>query len=264
MLDTVREAESFRALPHLVNAIINVLQSGEPAMNKDSLEFQFRRVLLEIMNRLPVNEALKPSVPAIFKCMLMVLRTDHEENGVTACKAMVDTARGYRAITDDLLADFLTLMMESFRNVKEFIPQVLSEDSPLLDVNTVIPSIRSPKVLGEMSMVMVIMSQVYRPAITTIQSTISHAFDLLALESPAQHSARTNYEAMGGIWAGTASTIKNSGVYSDLIHAQIKVGCSFLTFLVVCVCAHVPRCYHIWHMSCDLREVIQMKSMERP
>lgn len=44
-----------------------------------------------------------------------------------------------------------------------------------------------------------------------------------ALESSIQKTAREDYEAMGGIWAGEAPNMKNRAVYSDFIIAQIKV-----------------------------------------
>ncbi|TFK75868.1 hypothetical protein BDN72DRAFT_954419 [Pluteus cervinus] len=232
MLETVRDTESVRALPYLVSPILELLRAGEPTMIKDAPEFQFRRVLLDILNRLPVNDHLRPQVANIFKCMLHVLKTDNDEDGVLACKAMVDVARGYRSIPDEVISDFLAVMLESFANMQDLVFQTLSEDSPLLDPALAYPAMRSAKVLGEMSMVMVMMAQVHRPVITsTIQMTIPPAFDLLALESPAQRNARTNYEAMGGVWAGMAPTIKNATAYSDFAHAQIKM-LSYLAYIM--------------------------------
>ena|SRR5882762_5461290 len=84
--------------------------------------------------------------------------------------------------------------------------------------------LRNFKVLGEMGMVVVIMAQVHGPQVSsTIQCTTSQAFAALALESPAQNKVRTDYEAMGGAWAGMAPTIRNPFIYSDFIHGQIKV-----------------------------------------
>lgn len=224
MLDTVRDTESIRALPYLIPALLELLRSGEVALNKDTVEYQFRRVLLEIINRLPVNEAIRPHVTPIFSCMLHILRNDNEENGAVACKTLLDIIRGYRILTDECLSEFVAIFQEGLRNMKALVEQVLSEDSDILDPSAVPLSLRSFKVLGEMSMVMVIMSQVHRPLISApMQTTIAPAFEALALESPAQKKAREDYEAMGGIWAGMTPTIKNASAYTDFIHAQIKV-----------------------------------------
>jgi transformation/transcription domain-associated protein len=225
MLDTVRDSESVRAFPYLIPALLELLRSGEPSLQKEAMEYQFRRVLIEIVHRLPFNETVRSHVNAIFNCMLHVLRHDNEENGVTACKTLVDLTRNYRIYTEEGVAELATICQEVFQNAKGLAEELLSEDSAVIDANVVFPSIRSFKVIGEVGMVMVIMSQIHRQAIKTpAQATMAPAFEVLALEAPAQHVARTNCEAMGGIWAGMAPTIKNALAYTDLIQSQIKVG----------------------------------------
>ncbi|KAF8897572.1 hypothetical protein BD779DRAFT_388223 [Infundibulicybe gibba] len=232
MLDTVRDTESARVLPYMIPALLELLRSGEAALQKDTVEYQFRRLLLDILNRLPFTDAVRPHVGAIFNCMLHIIRHDNEENGVIACKTMVDIIRSSRALTEDVLAEFIAIFQEAFQNMKRLVDEVLSEDSPIFDSNIVLPSIRSFKVIGEMGMVMVIMSQIHRPMFSaTIQTTTTPAFEALALESPAQEKARADYEAMGGIWAGMAPTIKNVSAYSDFIHAQIKM-LSYLAYVM--------------------------------
>ncbi|KAF8621580.1 hypothetical protein AX15_007606 [Amanita polypyramis BW_CC] len=232
MLDTVRDSESVRALPYLIPALLELLRSGEPSFQKESLEYQFRRVLIEIVHRLPFNEAVRSHINAIFNCMLHVLRHDNEENGVTACKTLVDITRNYRVYTEEGVAELAATCQEVFRNAKDLAEQLLSEDSPVIDPNTVFPSIRSFKVIGEIGMVMVIMSQIHRQAIETpAQATMGPAFEVLALEAPAQQKARTNYETLGGIWSGMAPTIKNSSAYVDMIQCQIKL-LSFVAYVM--------------------------------
>jgi len=223
MLDTVRDSESTRALPYLVQALVDLLRSGDPSFQKESIEYQFRKVLFEIMNRLPVNDAIKGKEAFIFSCMLHILRHDNEDNGGLACKTLVDLVRSHRFLTEECLAEFVVIFQDVFRNMKGLVEQYLSEDSLPLD-KAPLPAARSFKVLGEMAMVMVMMSQIHRNLVaSTLQGTTVHAFEVLALECSPQHKARTDSEAMGGVWAGMAPTIKNPGMYSDFIHAQIKV-----------------------------------------
>jgi transformation/transcription domain-associated protein len=245
ILDTVRDTESARTYPYLVPALAELLRSGEPAFSKDTSEYAFRRVLLEILNRLPVSESLRSHMPTIFSCMLHVIRHDNEENGTTACKALVDIIRGYRILTEENLNEFVAIFLQVFQNMKGLVEEVLSEDSSNIDTTVLFPSIRSFKVLGEMGMVIVIMSQVHRQLVSpAMQTSIPYATDVLALESPAQHKARTDYEAMGEVWSGMSSTVKNAGAYSEFIHSQIKA-CTHLLGLThiinSCVDAILPR-----------------------
>ncbi|XP_006460304.1 hypothetical protein AGABI2DRAFT_184795 [Agaricus bisporus var. bisporus H97] len=223
ILDTVRDTESARTYPYLVPALAELLRSGEPAFSKDTPEYAFRRVLLEILNRLPVSENLRPHTQTIFNCMLHVIRHDNEENGTTACKALVDIIRGYRILTEENLNEFVAIFLQVFQNMKGLVDEVLSEDSSIIDTAVLLPSIRSFKVLGEMGMVIVIMSQVHRQLVSpAMQTSIPYASEVLALESPAQHKARKDFEATGEVWSGMSSTVKNAGAYSEFIHSQIK------------------------------------------
>jgi transformation/transcription domain-associated protein len=118
----------------------------------------------------------------------------------------------------------MAILHEMFRNARGFVQQFLSEDSPRLDPNSVMPSIRSFKVIAEMGLVIVSFIQGHRPMVApAVQASLPLNFDVLSLESPAQKKAREDYEAMGGIWSGIAPTIKNTQAYGDLIGAQIKV-----------------------------------------
>ncbi len=156
--------------------------------------------------------------------MLHVVRHDNEENGTTACKALVDIIRGYRILEEESLNEFVAIFLQVFQNMKSLVEEALREDSATLDSTVVLPSVRSFKVLGEMGMVMVIMSQVHRQLVSpAMQSSIPFATEVLALESPAQHKARIDFEAMGGIWSGMSPTVKNASAYSEFIHSQIKV-----------------------------------------
>lgn len=224
MLETVRDADSTRALPNLAQALVDLLRSGEPTFHKDSSEYQFRRVLFETLNRLPLNDALRSKIPSIWAGMLHLLRHENEENGITASKMLMDIVRGHRSLTEENLADFVVIFQEAFAGMQGLVNQYLSEDALPLDTNISLPALHSFKVLGEMTMVMVLISQLHKNLVPTMfQGTTALAFEVLALESSAQHKARTEYETMGGFWAGMSPTVHNPGLYSDFIYAQIKV-----------------------------------------
>ena len=224
MLDTVRDADSTRALPNLAQAILDLLRSGEPSFHKDSSEYQFRRVLCETLSRLPLNDGLKSKVMSIWAGMLHVLRHENEENGITASKLLMDIVRGQRSsLAEENLSEFVAIFQETFAGMQGLVNQYFSEDSLPVDVNISLPALHSFKVLAEMTMVMVLISQLHKNLVPTMfQGTTPLAFEVLALESPAQHKARSEYEAMGGFWAGMSPKIRNPGLYSDFIYAQTK------------------------------------------
>jgi len=224
MIDTVRDTDSARVFPQMIPVLLEILRSGEAASHKDSLEYQFRRVLLEVLHRIPYNDPIRPLALPLLSGMLHTLRNDNEENGVTSCKIIIDLLRSFRSLTEDLVSEFMSILQDVFRNISSLVQETLTEDSAILDPNVVMPSIRSFKVLAEMGMVVVTFSQSHRSMVSTlIQTTLGLNFEVLALESPAQRKAREDYEAMGLYWAGMAPTIKNPQAYADFITAQIKV-----------------------------------------
>jgi transformation/transcription domain-associated protein len=221
MLDTPRDSESFRALTRLIPIVLELLHSTTCNLDKNSLEYPFRRVLVEIVNRLPFHENVRPFVDDIFKSMMEVLRMDNEENGVTCCKTLVDLIRNYRISAGQSMNDFFTIFQESCAQMPGLVTEVLSANSNRINEDAVLPCLRSFKGLVEMGQVMASFMQIQRNATPT--STLSPALEVLALESPAQKQARDNHEAMGGIWSGMAPTVQNPVAYSDFLSAQAKV-----------------------------------------
>ncbi|KAH7887705.1 hypothetical protein F5I97DRAFT_1804974 [Phlebopus sp. FC_14] len=232
MIDTLRDTDSARVFPQMIPVLLEILRSGEPAHHKDTLEYQFRRVILEVLHRIPYNDAIRPLALPLLSGMLHILRHDNEENGVTSCKIIIDLLRSFRALTEDLVSEFMGILQDVFRNIKDLVEQTLSEDSVVLDLNVAMPSIRSFKVLAEMGMVVVTFSQSHRPLVVTmIQTTLGLNFEVLALEAPAQKKTREDYEAMGSYWSGMAPTMKNPHAYADFITAQIKM-VSYVAYII--------------------------------
>ncbi|KAG9317678.1 hypothetical protein JVU11DRAFT_1890 [Chiua virens] len=232
MIDTVRDTDSARVFPQMIPVLLEILRSGEAAYHKDSLEYQFRRVLLEVLHRIPYNDSVRPLALSLLSGMLRILRSDNEENGVTSCKIIIDLLRSFRALTEELVSEFMSILQDVFRNISGMVQELLTEDSAVLDANVVMPSIRSFKVLAEMGMVVVTFSQSHRSMVATlIQTTLGLNFEVLALESPAQRKAREDCEAMGQYWAGMAPNIKNPQAYADFITAQIKM-VSYVAYII--------------------------------
>ncbi|TDL29737.1 hypothetical protein BD410DRAFT_736870 [Rickenella mellea] len=232
MIDSVRDSEASRVFPHMISVLLDILRNGEPSFRKDSTEYQFRRVLTEIIHRMPSNETMRPHSHGLMTTMLHLLRHDSEENGVTCVKTIIDIVRAYKTLADEHVMEFLSIFQELLANVRGLVNEYLSEDSPVMDANQMLPSSRSFKVMSEAPIAIVLFFQGYRQVVLpTIHTILPAVVDVILLESPAQKAARDAKEAEGGFWAGTAPTIKNIQIYSDCIAAQIKM-MSLLAYLM--------------------------------
>lgn len=234
MIDNVRDSDSSRVLPQMVPALIDLLKAGEVAFHKDAPNYALRRVLIEILHRISATDAIRSQAQNLFKGLLHILLHDNEENGVTSCKTMIDLVRSFRTLNDELAKEFFGTFQIVLQNMKQQVVDLLSENSALLDEKTLIPSAHSFKVLAEMGMVVVTIAQSHKSLVyPSMLAALDVNLQVLALESSAQKAAREDYEAMGGIWAGMAPTIKNPHAYVDFVSAQIRVCNQTLILLFV-------------------------------
>ncbi|KAI0028299.1 FAT-domain-containing protein [Vararia minispora EC-137] len=230
LVDTVRDAEAVRVFPHMISVLLDLLRTTEPALHKGpqdspNPEWQFRRLLIEILHRIATSEASRNQLSVLMSGMFYILRHDNEENGVTACKAIVDIIRTFRQVTEEILSEFLEILRDMFFNFQSMVDEMLSETSQKQDPRQLLPSMRSFRVLAEMGIVVVTFSQSVgqrQNLLARIQAIIQDTFDAVCVESPAQKHARESYEAMGGYWSGMAPTVPNPQAYGDYITAQIK------------------------------------------
>ncbi|KAI0650812.1 atypical/PIKK/TRRAP protein kinase [Trametes meyenii] len=228
MIDSVREAE-VRVLPHMIPVLLEILRSGEPSFQKDSLEFQFRRSLLEILHRIPSLDVVRPQILPLYHGLLNLLRHDNEEIGVTCCKMLGDITRGMRTVNEEVFTEYMSILLLLHDNLKQLVVEALSEDSVEMDTNVSPPALRSFKVATEVNLLAVIFAQFNRPLVTThLPAIIPRLLEFTDVQSPAQQKAREDFEAMGGFWAGMAPSIKNTQAYTDYISAQLRCTTSLI------------------------------------
>jgi len=224
MLDTtVRDTDAPGILPVLIPTVLEILRTGPPSAEKQAPETQFRRQILDIIYKLPFHESVRTHVMAIFTCMVHILRNDNEDMGVTSVKVIQDTMRIYKAYTEETLHQVLAVKTEVYQNVQGMVDEFLSEDSPPVPQDRWFPSPRSFKVLNELSALSAIILKHYRGLLPESVSRFGAALQVINIEVPAQAAARAHAREAGTVWAGMSPSVKNVGLYTELIAAQIKV-----------------------------------------
>lgn len=165
LIDSVRDAEAARLFPQMLTVLFDTLRTTEPSFKKDSIEFQFRRVLVEIIHRIPPSEAMRPQVNTLMGGILSILKNDTEDNAVTCLKALHDILRAMKSIPDEQAVELVQIFLQLLRNMPSFVAEFLSENSPPIDPNLVVPSTRSLKVLTEIPFVLIFLTQSSRATI---------------------------------------------------------------------------------------------------
>ena len=162
MIDTVRDVDAPRLFPHMLSTLLDIIRNSEPSLKRDTIECNFRKVLVEIIHHIPPAELIRTQSSNLIDVLLNVIRNDNEDNGVICMKILNDTIRASKQVsmTDEQLIEISQIFLQLLKNIPGVVNEFFSDSSQTLDPGIILPSIRSLKVLAEMSMVMIwLMSQ---------------------------------------------------------------------------------------------------------
>ncbi|GAB2260071.1 hypothetical protein Droror1_Dr00010926 [Drosera rotundifolia] len=84
----------------------------------DNAEHKLRNVVVEILNRLPHSEVLRPFVQDLLKVAMQVLTTDNEENGLICIRIIFDLLRNFRPTLENEVQPFLDFVCRIYQNFR--------------------------------------------------------------------------------------------------------------------------------------------------
>jgi transformation/transcription domain-associated protein len=82
----------------------------------ENAEHKLRNVVIEILNRLPHSEVLRPFVQDLLKLSLRVLTQDNEDNALLAIRIVFDLLRNFRPTVEAEVQPFLDFVVTIYRN----------------------------------------------------------------------------------------------------------------------------------------------------
>jgi len=83
-------------LDHMMKIFLKILQEGEPHFISEYNIQQVRKLILEMIHRLPSNEYLRPYVRQILTLIFKLLETDNEENVLVCLRIIIDLHKQYK------------------------------------------------------------------------------------------------------------------------------------------------------------------------
>ncbi|GAA5983547.1 hypothetical protein JCM5350_000270 [Sporobolomyces pararoseus] len=97
--DTIEMHQKDLDLPRLFEVLVptvnSILRDGKPSMIGNSGENKFRKLLIEVLLRLPHVEPLRKYAPDLINLLLHLLRIENEENAILCMKTFIDLHRTY-------------------------------------------------------------------------------------------------------------------------------------------------------------------------
>ncbi|KAK9459333.1 uncharacterized protein V1516DRAFT_508906 [Lipomyces oligophaga] len=257
-----------RFLDKVMPVLISMLETIPTSFLTVAPEQKLRNCLLEIIHRLPANEAFRPFAMRVMQLLMSLLRTENEENGVLCMKIITVLHRTYKSALDEQVQPFLNLVVEMYKNMSVVVKDTFDNHgssttpatAPLTAVSTPgIMSFHSPRptspsmppeiggettakslprclysfrVLTECPIIVVLLFSTHKQSVSeNLAVFVPLIFDMLALQAAPQAEAHTAAASRGEIYTSVSPAIKNRSAFGEFITAQVKT-MSFLAYVL--------------------------------
>ncbi|GAB2282828.1 hypothetical protein Dimus_017364 [Dionaea muscipula] len=117
-LEIAHTAEYLNFLKSYFRAFSVILLQVTKPQFTDNAEHKLRNVVVEILNRLPHSEVLRPFVQDLLKVAMQVLTTDNEENGLICIRIIFDLLRNFRPTLENEVQPFLDFVCKIYQNFR--------------------------------------------------------------------------------------------------------------------------------------------------
>ncbi|MCJ8738438.1 hypothetical protein PDJAM_G00035900 [Pangasius djambal] len=234
-------------LEHIIPRFLTFLQDGEVQFLQEKPTQQLRKLVLEIIHRIPTNEHLRPHVKNVLSVMFRFLEIESEENVLICLRIIIELHKQFRPPISQEIHHFLDFVKQIYKDLQKVVtryfenPQVIAENtvpSPEMvgmitsvlvktaperedsetRTHTIIPrGSLSLKVLAELPIIVVLMYQLYK---LNIHNVVSEFVPLIMNTIMLQVSSQARQHKL-----------YNKELYADFIAAQIKT-LSFLAYII--------------------------------
>ncbi|XP_077870553.1 transformation/transcription domain-associated protein [Saccoglossus kowalevskii] len=243
--ETIMSSPHYQAfLEHAVPRFLKVLQDEEPQFIAENSAQQLRKLLLEIIHRIPTNEHLRPYIKDVLQLMFRLLERENEDNVLVCLRIIIELHKQFRPQISPEIQHFLQFVKNIYKdlahNMKSF--EVQTSTTTLDPSNAASPGFASPttyttttpdgqkkqqtiipkgvnslKVLAELPIIVVLMYQLYKQNVhNVVAEFIPLIMNTIGLQPSQQARSSTNF---------------NKEMYVDFIAAQIKT-LSFLAYII--------------------------------
>jgi transformation/transcription domain-associated protein len=196
---------------------------------EDNEENRVRHCLLEIFNKFPNNEALKPYVYEIMVLSLKVLAEDNEDNAIIALKIIFDLHKAFRASLEQYnIIPFLETVSRIYNNMPAAIyalAPALTEQAPSSSLDatsttTLVKSVESFKVLTECPIILMLILQWYPRFVSKtmnqmvpVMLTMLSLIPTVTLDTAPQRPQRQRYREFLAAEVRFVSAVSKNGQY---------------------------------------------------
>ena len=222
-IEVVNVAEYPAFLAAFLPAFQKVLETT-PRISRTDPEHKTRNAVLEMMNRLPHNEHLRPHDKLVLGLAMDALKTENEENALICLRIIFDLHRNFRPSLESEVAPFLEFVCEVYKGVGETVTSMFGDATagakPLgpeaVPTSVQMKATRSFKVQTECPLIVMLLFQLYSRLVPpNIQTLLPLMVQTIGLKGPALDEVPAHLKQ----------------AYGDMKGSQVKM-VSFVTYLL--------------------------------
>ncbi|XP_065666832.1 transformation/transcription domain-associated protein isoform X3 [Hydra vulgaris] len=102
-------------LEHAIPKFLSFLKESEAYFSTDSVKQELRKLLLDIIHRIPANDSLKTHVSSILDVMFHMLNIDNEENVLVALRIIIELHKQFRPQIKPEIKMFLQFVINFYK-----------------------------------------------------------------------------------------------------------------------------------------------------
>ncbi|EJU06480.1 hypothetical protein DACRYDRAFT_19621 [Dacryopinax primogenitus] len=241
LADAAKDAEYGALLQVVWPSLQKLLAPEHATFVKDSSEQKLRHAVLDLIHRLPHNDAFMQYANEVMQLLIKLLRVDNEDIGTACIKLVIDITRMYKLTIETNMGEFLKVVHEMYRNGAVIVNEIFGEPKqpcphfPRDDLKTIPRSIYSFKVLVECPIAVVIALQTFfKNGMNEVaREYLPDVINFMAVQAAPQKAAHEAATMRGDRQLGMTDNIPSDlrPVYLDFVNAQIK-SMSFLAYVI--------------------------------
>ena len=222
--DAIEVVNSSSEYPKFIAAFMPALTAvleSTPAQLSDGPEHKLRNTTLEILNRMPHTEALRPFDKQVLKLAMDALKAENEENALICLRIIFDLHRNFRPNLESEVAPFLEFVCDVYKNIGDTVKEVFGDEGGAKPAKeapaaSATPSTKSFKVMTECPLIVMLLFQLYSRLIPpNIQTLLPLMVQTIGLKGPKPDDVPAHLRA----------------AFGDLKGSQVKM-VSFVTYLL--------------------------------
>jgi hypothetical protein len=98
--------------------VLKLLQAVPPAMDAAAQEHKLRNAIIDLLHKLPMTEALAPSVPDIFNQVLRTISIDNEVNASKCLNVLLTLFKSFKQESTPYVQSFVDLFKSLYGNFR--------------------------------------------------------------------------------------------------------------------------------------------------